>query len=128
MNRARTLALVAATGVVVASLASPASAAPIASPQHPPTFEVVCGGNLVVSLEATGAADFIVGSGIHGADSVVVSDNGTIYDITTGAAVYSFEKTWGKRTGMSTITCTRDDTQGQYRSIETFVIALLPSR
>lgn len=128
MNLSRTLALAAATAAAFASLASPASAAPAASPQHPPTFEVLCNGDLVVSLEGTGAAGFTVGSGIQGADSVVVSAEGTIYNITTGAPLYSFQKTWGKRTGMSTITCTRDNTEGQYRAIETFVIALLPSR
>jgi hypothetical protein len=128
VNTYRTLAVAAATAAAVAALATPASAAPAASPQHPPTFEVLCDGELVVTLEATGAAGFTVGSGVQGADSVIVSAEGAIYDTTSGEVVYSFQKTWGKRQGMSTITCTRDDTAGQYRVSETFVIALLPSR
>ena len=128
MGMRHNLVIAAAAGAAVVLLAPTAGAAPVKSPLHPPTFEVICQGREVVILEATGAANFTVSSGINGADSVIVSAEGTFYDL-SGNVVGGFQKSWGKRAGMSTtITCTRDNTDEQGRAVETFVIALIPSR
>jgi hypothetical protein len=125
-------ALIVGAGML--QFAPPALAAP-GAPRHPATFTVECDGvGEVALLEATGAATFTADSPVYGNNAVILSARGDIYE---GVApdpaklVYSFEKTWGTKAGISNrLHCSRINTDvvnGQtYTALESFVLGLLP--
>lgn len=125
-------ALIVGAGML--QFAPPALAAP-GAPRHPATFTVKCDGiGEVTVLEATGAAIFTADSPVQGNNAVILSARGEVYEGVVPAPeklVYSFEKTWGTKAGISNrLHCSRINTDyvnGQpYTAFESFVLGLLP--
>ena len=134
MRVLRPIALAALVGAGLVGMGGQALAAPVSSPQHPATFTVVCEGETVVVLEATGAANFRATDTIHGAASVLVSADGAVYQGTqaVGDPVFTFSQQTGVKAGLERVTCERVNTEVvdgvEYTAFETFVLALLPKR
>ncbi|MGB7980642.1 MAG: hypothetical protein WCF36_07590 [Candidatus Nanopelagicales bacterium] len=125
-------ALIVGAGML--QLAPPALAAP-GAPQHPATFLVQCDGiGEVTLLEATGTATFTANSPRPGNNAVILSAQGGFYEGVVpdpATLIYSFEKTWGTKTGISNhIHCARVNTEyvngHTYTAFESFVLGLLP--